>query len=87
MLIMCNVIMILYDAAVEISSCSVRKLVDPPASCFTRHLGSLGLEIKSPTHLKKTEFSGSLSSYESRCILPSILHIQPLKPPTHLLPC
>lgn len=30
MLIMCNVIMILYDAAVEISSCSVRKLVDPP---------------------------------------------------------
>lgn len=57
MLIMCNVIMILYDAAVEISSCSVRKLVDPPASCFTRHLGSLGLEIKSPTHLKKTQSS------------------------------
>lgn len=60
MLIMCNVIMTLYDTAVEISSCSVRKLVDPPASCFTRHLGSLGLEIKSPTHqqhLKKTQSS------------------------------
>lgn len=88
MLIMCNVIMILYDAAVEISSCSVRKLVDPPSKLLYTASGKSGIRNKeSNTPKENTEFSGSLSSYESRCILPSILHIQPLKPPTHLLPC
>lgn len=61
MLIMCNVIMILYDAAMEISSCSVRKLVDPPSKLLYTASGKSGIRNKeSNTPKENTEFSGSL---------------------------